>query len=424
MSLTKRVLVALVLGLVSGLVVRTHPSPALLRIVSWVEPIGTLWVNAIRMTVVPLVVSLLITGVASCSTLQVVRGIGYRALVSFSGLLILVAGLGLLIVPPLFGWFRLDPVTIATLRGSAGGGAVTTPHFPGFGEWLVSVVPTNPVRAASDGEMLPLVVFALAFALALLNVTADRRDAVLRFFQGVGDAMLGIVRTIIGLSPIGVFALILPVASRTGIAAAGALGYYVVVTAVAQGLIMLVLYPVASLVGRVGMLRFAQAVFPAQAVAFSSSSSLASLPALLDGGKRNLRLPTQVTDVVLPLAVSTFKVATPALWLVAAIFLARLYGVPLAPTQLLVIASTGILTSFSVPGVPHGWLLVISPLIVTMGIPAEGIGLLIAVDVIPDIFATTLNVTGDMVAAALASRNHVATHDLVSVQPVGNEAQA
>ena len=422
MSLTTRVFVALVLGLVAGLVVLAHPTPALLKLVSWVEPIGTLWVNAIRMTVVPLVVSLLITGVASCSNMQVVRGIGWRALLSFLGLLILVAALGLLIVPPLFAWFRMDPATIATLRGNAGGG-VATAHIPGFDEWVVSVVPTNPVKAASDGAMLPLVVFTLAFALALLKVTANRREAVLRFFQGMGDAMLVIVRTIIELAPIGVFALVLPVASRTGIAAAGALGYYVVVTAVAQGVVILLLYPVAALGGRVPTLRFAQAVFPAQAVAFSSSSSLASLPALIDGSERKLRLPPSVTDVVLPLAVSTFKVATPALWLVAAIFLARLYGVPLAPTQLLVISLTGILTSFSTPGVPHGWLLVISPLVVTMGIPAEGIGLLIAVDAIPDIFATTLNVTGDMVAAALVSRNHVMADDVVSVEPVAIHAQ-
>jgi proton glutamate symport protein len=108
---------------------------------------------------------------------------------------------------------------------------------------------------------------------------------------------------------------------------------------------------------------------------------------------------------------------------VAAIFLGRLYGVPLAPTQLLVISLTGIVTSFSTPGVPHGWLLVISPLVVTMGIPAEGIGLLIAVDAIPDIFATTLNVTGDMVAAALVSRNHVMKHDVARVEPVAIHAQ-
>jgi len=407
MSLTVRVLVALVLGLAAGLIVLAHPTPALLRLVSVVEPVGILWVNAIRMTVVPLVLSLLITGVASCSNMRVVRGIGWRALASFLGLLVLVASAGLLIVPPLFAWFRMDPATIATLRGNAAGGAATTPNSPGFGEWVVSVVPTNPVKAASDGAMLPLVVFALTFALALLKVTTDRRDAVLKFFYGVGDAMLVIVRVIIALAPIGVFALMLPVASRTGIAAAGALGYYLAVTAVAQLLLILLLYPVAALVGRVPVSRFARAVFPAQAVAFSSSSSLASLPTLIDGSERKLRLPPSVTGVVLPLAVSTFKVATPAIWVVAAFFLAHLYGVHLAPAQLLVISLTGILTSFSVPGVPHGWLLVISPLVVTMGIPAEGIGLLIAVDAIPDIFATTLNVTGDMVAAALVSRNHV-----------------
>ena len=153
------------------------------------------------------------------------------------------------------------------------------------------------------------------------------------------------------------------------------------------------------------MIRFAQAVFAPQAIALTSSSSLASLPALLESGNRRLHLPSNVTGVVLPLAVSTFKVATPASWLVAAIFLARLYGVQLAPTQLVVIALTAILTSFSVPGVPHGWLLVISPLVVTMGIPAAGIGLLIAIDSIADPFVTTVNVTGDMAAAVIVSRN-------------------
>jgi proton glutamate symport protein len=417
MSLTTRVIVALVLGFAAGLLVLAYPIPALLKLVRVVEPIGVLWVNAIRMTVIPLVVSLLITGVASCSNMRAVREIGWGALASFLGLLVFVAAAGLLIVPPLFAWFHIDPATIATLRGNAAGGATTTPNIPSFGDWVVSLVPTNPVKAASDGAMLPLVIFALAFALALLNVTAKRRDAVLLFFHGVGDAMLAIVRVIIDLAPVGVFALMLPVASRTGIAAAGALGYYVAVTAIAQVLIVLFLYPVAALGGRIPVLRFAQAVFPAQAVAFSSSSSLASLPTLIDSSERKLRLPSSVTDLVLPLAVSTFKVGTPALWLVAAIFLGHMYGVRLAPTQLLVIALTGILTSFSIPGVPHGWLLVISPLMVTMGIPAEAIGLLIAVDAIPDMFATTLNVTGDMVAAALVSRRPVIAPS-VTLEPV------
>jgi len=406
MSLTIRVLIAMVLGIVLGLVILAHPAPALLKIVSWVEPVGTLWVNAIRMTVIPLVVSLLITGVASCSDLHMVRRIGGRALASFLGLLVLVAAASLLIVPPLFAWFHINPATTASLRGNTGSSTVAA--IPSFAEWLVGVVPTNPVKAASDGAMLPLVVFSLAFALALLKIAAERRDAIVRFFQGLGDAMLVIVRVIIELAPIGVFALMLPVASRTGLAAAGALGYYVGVTAVAQLLIILLLYPVASFIGRIPLLRFARALFPAQAVAVSSASSLASLPALLEGSDQMLYLPKSITGMVLPLAVSTFKIATPTIWLVAAIFLGHLYGVQLGFGQLLAISVTSILTSFSLPGVPHGWLLVITPLLATMGIPAEGIGLLIAVDAIPDIVATALNVTGDMAAAALVSRGQQA----------------
>ena len=404
MSLTTRVFVALVLGLVAGVVVAAYPSPLLAAVVAAIEPVGTLWVNAIRMTVVPLVVSLLITGVASSADARAVRSVGGLAFLTFVGLLVLTAIVGLVLVPALFSWLQIDPATSASLRASAGSATGATPAVPGFKEWLVGVVPTNPVKAAADGAMLPLVVFTLAFALALLKIAADRRDAVLTFFRGVGDAMLGIVRVIIGLAPIGVFALMLPVASQTGAAAAGALGYYVVAMAIACVVMIALLYVVALVFAGISIPRFARGVFPAQAVAVSTSSSLASLPALIDGAERRLQLPSATTSVVLPLAVSTFKIGSPLVWMVGLVFLAKFYGVTLAPTQYLVVSVTALLTSFSVPGVPHGWLLVIAPLLVTMNIPAEGVGLLIAVDAIPDIFATTLNVTADMVAAAVVAK--------------------
>jgi Na+/H+-dicarboxylate symporter len=403
MSLTTRVLIALVLGITVGLVIRAHPAPTLLAIVSFVEPIGTLWVNAIRMTIVPLVVSLLITGVAATRDMRTVRAIGVRALITFLVLIVLCAVFALIVVPPMFAWLHVDEATVASLRGSSP--AIVPPaEAPGLADWVLSIVPTNPIKAAADGALLPLVVFALAFGLGLLTISAERRDAVLIVFRGIGDTMLAIVAVLIALAPIGVFALMLPIASRTGLAAAGALAYYVGVTVVAQALFLVLLYPIAVLAARIPVLQFGRAVLPAQAVAFASSSSLASLPALIDGADRGLHLPTSVTGVVLPLAVSTFKVCAPLLWLIAAIFLGHLYGVSLGPSQLVVLAVTALLTSFSTPGVPHGWLLVIAPLVVTMGIPAEGIGLLIAVDVVPDIVATTLNVTADMVAAAIVSR--------------------
>lgn len=404
MPLTTRVLVALILGVTAGLLIRSYPTPALLAVVSFVEPIGTLWVNAIRMTIVPLVVSLLITGVASSSDMRTVRSIGVRALITFLALLILCVVISLIVVPPMFAWLHVDAATIASLRGTTNP-IVPPTDAPGLRDWILSIVPTNPIKAAADGTLLPLVVFALAFGLGLLTISAERRSAIVIFFRGVGDTMLAIVGVIIAIAPIGVFALMLPIVSRTGLAAAGTLAYYVAVMAIAQTFFLFLLYPIVTIAGRISMVHFGRAVLPAQAVAFASSSSLASLPALIDGADRGLTLPSNVAGVVLPLAVSTFKVCTPMMWLIAALFLGHLYGVSLGPAQLLVIAVTALLTSFSTPGVPHGWLLVISPLVVTMGIPAEGIGLLIAVDAVPDIFATTLNVTGDMVAAAIVSRH-------------------
>jgi proton glutamate symport protein len=400
MSLTVQVVAALLLGLAAGLVVREYPAPAFLKLIDLIEPIGVLWVNAIRMTVIPLVVSLLITGVASSASLRAVRGIGVRAVATFVGLLVLTAVVSLLVVPPVFAWIHIDT---ASFQAGATQGAASAP-VPGFAEW-VTIIPSNPIRAAADGAMLPLVMFTLALALALLTLAPARREPVVAFFAGLGEAMLVIVRVVIALSPIGVFALMLPIATRTGGSVVGALGYYVVVMSVVQLLMMALLYPTVAVLGGVRVSRFARAVFPAQAVAFSSSSSLASLPALIDGANRRLGLPPHVSDVVLLLAVSTFKVGLPLMWVIAAMFLGRFYGVALTPMQLVVVALTALLTSFSTPGVPHGWLLVISPLVATMGIPPEGIGLLIAVDAIPDMFATTLNVTGDMAAATIVARN-------------------
>jgi proton glutamate symport protein len=403
-SLAVQVLAAAALGFAAGLVVHQYPAPALVRVTEVIEPIGILWVNAIRMTVIPLIVSLVITGVASSTGMRDLRGIGVRTLLAFVGLLGLVAVVSLLMVPVLFVGLNIDPAAAQAARSTLGGASPAAAGVPGFAEWITGIIPANPIKAAADGAVLPLVVFTLLLALALLTLPADRRDPVVAFFRGLGDAMLAIVRVVIRLSPIGVFALMLPLARRAGSSVAGAIGYYVAVMAVGQLAMTGLLYPVASFFGGVSISRFARAVFPSQAVAFSSSSSLASLPALLDGANRLLALPARVSDVVLPLAVSMFKIGLPLMWVTAAVFLSRFYGIPLTPPQLIVIALTAILTSFSTPGVPHGWLLMIAPLVAAMGIPPEGIGFLIAVDAIVDRFATTLNVTGDMTAAAIVAR--------------------
>ena len=379
----------------------------MLAVADAVAPIGTLWVNAIRMTVIPLVVSLLVSGVAASAGIRELRAIGLRLLAACGGLMVLSAAVGLLVVPPLFAWLHLDPSTVAAIRGTVEVPAVTAVGG-GLTEFVTSAVPANPVRAAADGTMMPIVVFALAFALALLNVPVERRRVVHLFFAGISDAMLTIIRVVIAVAPIGVFALVLPVVVRTGLAAAGALGYYVVITAVAQSILIVLMYPAVAIFGGVSLWHFARALLPAQAVAMGTSSSLASLPAMIDGAERRLNLPSTITGVVLPLAVSSFKVTGPTIWLVAVIFLGRLYGVTLPPGQLVVVALLGFLGGMTAPGVPHGWLLGLAPLAASMNIPAEGIGLLIAVDAIPDVFATVGNVTGDMAAATIVARGQPA----------------
>jgi Na+/H+-dicarboxylate symporter len=216
--------------------------------------------------------------------------------------------------------------------------------------------------------------------------------------------MLVLVRWIVWLAPIGVFALMLPLGAHGGSGLAGALGFYVAAYSIASVVFTLLLYPVVAAAGGVPVRDFAAAALPAQLIAFSSSSSIASLPALVEEAEQRLRLPPEVTGFVLPLAVSTFKFAGPVSWTFGALFVAWFYRVDLHAAQYATIAFATTFVSFAAPGVPRGAFLMLAPLFLAIGLPVEGIGILIAVDAIPDLFATVLNASGDLAAAALVAR--------------------
>lgn len=406
MNASTRVLVALVAGLAGGALVAATGSPALSRAADLVAPVGTLWVNAIRMTVIPLVVSLLVTGVASAADLRAVGRIGTRALLVFAGLL---AGLAAVVMPLLPLAFRLlpsDPGARPPLPAGAAEAAsqLTGAPAPSISAWLTSLIPTNPVAAAADGAMLPLILFVLLFALAVARSGEGTRSALVGFFRALGDAMLVLVRWVVAVAPIGVFALVLPLAARGGLLLAGAVGFYTLVYAVACTVAVLLCYPVAAIGGRIPLARFARAALPPQLIAFSSSSSIASLPALVEAAERDLGLSSRVSGFVLPLAVSTFKLAAPVSWTTGALFVAWFYGLELGAVQLGTIAFAAIFLAFAAPGVPRGAFLMLAPLFLAIGLPVEGIGILIAVDALPDIFSTVLNVTGNLTATALVQR--------------------
>lgn len=407
----RRVVLGLVAGLIVGSIIGASQNAAALRLASLLAPIGQLWINAIRMTIVPLVVSLLFVSVATRETGEGLGRLTVVTVATFFALLVFAAVVALFLAPPLIADMKLGAGVAESLRASASAGAAGTSAkvtaLPGFGEWLTSLVPANVIRAAADGAMVPLIVFTLLMALASRQIDAPLRRALVDFFAALAAAMTKIVDWIIGLAPIGIFALVVAAASRVGVALAGAMAYYVFAISAALVLFTLLLYPFASIVGRIPLGWFVRAAIPPQAVALSSSSSLASLPALIEAGQL-LGMPPQVTGFVLPLSVSTFKVATPITWMIGTLFLAKLYGVSLSGTAMVTIAITAVALSLTIPGVPQGAQLLLAPLLVSYGIPPEGIALLIAADTIPDLVGTMTNVTGDLVVAAIVARQGVA----------------
>lgn len=398
-------LAALILGIAAGMAVAATRWAALDTVAAAIEPIGALWVNAIRMVLVPLVVSLLVTSVASFSDARSLGRLGARTVTVF---LILLAGAAIfaaLAGPPLFRHMAVGPEASAALRAqmhAATPGAA--PELPTLRGFLVGLVPINPIRAAADGAMLPLIVFTLLFALATTRLAPDARALVTGFFRAIGQAMLVVVEWILRLTPIGVFALALGMGRDLGLATASAVGYYLVVLCGMLLALMVGVYPIVGLFGRVPLRVFARACAPAQAVAAGTRSSLATLPAMIESARENFGEQPAVTGFVLPLAVSTFKLNTPVSDLLGPLFLAQLYGIALTPGQVAVMTLVTIAMSFSNPGIPSGGLFVVTaPVMLSAGLPLDGIALLIAADSIPDVFATVVNVTGDMGVAALVA---------------------
>lgn len=400
-----RVVVALVAAIGIGAAIAASGNATALRVADSLTPIGGLWITAIRMTVIPLIVSLIITSVASTADVKSLGRMGARTLVTFVALL---SGAAAVIVPYATAAFSLLP---NVARPALPAGAAETArdvangaHAQTFSAWLGSLLPANPIGAAANGEMVPFVLFVLLLAIAIAKSGETTRAPLVQFFRALGDAMMLLVRGVITLAPIGVPALVLPLAAHAGAALVGAIGFYIAAYSIGNLLCIALLYPVVRIVTGIPMARFARAALPPQLIAFSSSSSVASLPAIVEAAENGLALPVTVTGFVLPLAAATFKIAGPVAWTIGATFIAWFYDVPLHAPQLATIAFASIFLGFATPGIPRGAFIMLTPLLLAVGLPAEGVGILIAVDAIPDTFSTVLNVTGSLAATSIVGR--------------------
>jgi len=249
--------------------------------------------------------------------------------------------------------------------------------------------------------MLPLIFFAVMFGLALARINEARRDAVLRVVEGIAETMQRLVAWILGLAPIGVFALAVPLAARLGLSAASAVIVYVVLVVVLTvAAVALLLYPFGIMAGPMSAAAFVSYCAPSQAIAFASRSSLAALPAMVESAER-AGLPPGSSRVVLPLSMAVFHFGAAIAQTVGVVFLARLFGVTLTPSQLAAVVFAVVLATFAVPGIPGGSIIAMVPVLAVANLPLEGVGILLAVDTIPDMFRTTANVTGAMTLQAV-----------------------
>lgn len=406
MPLTLRVLLGLVLGLALGVVLSATGYSGAEQVIAVADPIGGLWLDALRMTIVPLVFSLIVTGMVSARGAAAGGGAAARALGLFAILLFASAAFSALVMPLVLELWPIPAEAARSLRASVGSaGPAPSAQMPPAGEWLRSFIPTNPVKAAADGAMAPLVIFAVLFALAVTRIPEDLRDKLTDVFDAMGRAMLVLVGWVLWVAPFGVFALALVVGARAGVGAAGVLGHYLVILSGVCIAVTLLQYPLVVLAGRIAPWRFARAVAPAQVTAFSTQSSIASLPAMLTGA-RGVGASVGTAGVVLPLAVSLFRVTSPAANLGVALYVASVYGVALSPGQIAVAVAVAAIVSLAAVGLPGQttFFTTIVPICLTLGVPLELLPILLAVETVPDIFRTVGNVTADVAVTAIVAR--------------------
>ena len=414
-SLSARVLIALVLGLGGGAVILTLGAPP-----GWLpstaEAIGSVWLGALQMTVIPLVFSLLVVGIAAVSDAMSAGRLAARALGWFAALLAVAILLTFLGFGLAFSLLPVDETSARALFAGAGGKGAAPEAAMDFGAWLASLAPSNPIAAAADNAVLPLVIFALAFAFAVTRLPEHQRTLLVQLFDAVADAMIVIVNWVLWAAPLGVFALALTLGLKGGLGSTGALLHYVVLISASCILVVLASYPLAALFGGVPLARFAQAIAPAQIVAFSTQSSIGTLPVMVERARDELGVPEHVAGLVLPLAVAVFRLTSPVANLGVALFICHIMGIEPSPAQYLAAGVVAFAVSISSVGLPGqvSFFVSVAPICIAIGAPIELLPLLLAVEVVPDIFRTVGNVSADLAVTAILNKGDTGARTIAS----------
>jgi proton glutamate symport protein len=400
-------LAALIVGLIAGVASRQLVPSASNALLSVSGFVGTLWLNALKMTVIPLVVALLVSGVARSAEAAQGGRVAARCVVWIVIVCTVSAVFGALVMLLLTDLLPLARGTASAMQSAlAGVEKPSAAAIPAAIEFFKGVIPANVIAAASNGDVLPLVVFALFFGLALTRIADAAREKVVSFFEAIADALLVIIGWVLWIAPAGIAALAITVGFEAGGTAFAGLGHYILlISAVGVSWMLLAAYPMGIAVGRQPAGPFVKAVVGPQAVAVSTRSSLACLPAMLNAA-RTIGIREQVADIALPLAVALFRSTGPAMNVGVAFYVAHWLGLHPTPAQMIAATAVGAVMSYGAVSLPGEITFIssIAPISLALGVPIAPLALLVAVEMIPDIFRTLGNVTFDVALAAAVDR--------------------
>jgi len=402
----------LVAGLALGLLAAATQNTALLALARGLRPIGTLFLNLLSMVVIPLVASAVFSGVAGLGDIRKVGRHGGRALAFFWLTTIAAIVIGCVTAASMLPYSRLAPDAQAALRAAAladSGVVRRVAELPSGPRFLIDLVPANPVRAAADGSLLPLVVFVAIFAMATTALPEQKRRPLTDLADATTAALIHVVHWVLLLAPLGIAALVAPTVAQFGWTIVRAMAVFVL--AIVLGVTVLigaVFLPAVAFAARVGVRRFLRASVPSLLMGFSTTSSLATLPTMLAAAEGDLGIPPNVAGLVLPLGASINRPGSALFQAVAVLFVAQLYGITLGVPAMIQAGAAVFVTSLAVASVPAGSVVSLAPAFAATGLPLAGLGLLMGLDRIPDMFRTMTNVAGHLAAATVVGARSAA----------------
>ncbi len=404
-----QILIALLLAVLVGWITGTDAHLFGIPFYSLFDFVGKLFLNALKMLIVPLITASIIVGVAGIGGSEGIGRLGGKTLLYYLSTSLLAILVGLLVVnlmapgiidgqpaKDLIG-FQADTAEFADKIEGKGAGDVV--------EVFLRMIPTNVVAAASAGQMLGLIFFSLLYGFFLTRIQEPYAEAQFNFWQGVSEIMMKITDLIMRFAPIGVFALVAKVVASTGFDAFAPLAFFFLTVCIALGIHFFITLPILLLVlGRVQPIRHYQAMGPALLTAFSTASSSATLPVTMECVEKNAGVSNRTTSFVLPLGATVNMDGTALYECVAALFIAQAYGIELGLATQFMVVLVALMTSIGVAGIPAASLVAIAIILASVGLPLEGIGMILAVDRILDMMRTAVNVFSDSCGAVIIAR--------------------